>query len=524
MNDGTPPVEENPKRSSFGRGRRSAVVNKKWPSEKIKEETISGSSDESTISDWEEGILTINSILIQDSPLYDTLTEHQKAGLIKVRQILLRGDADKSKHVPVQLNATGKRDVYHTYLMSEYGGIKKVSRPKPKWSTIVNSSIFIRRLSISINKPNPNVSYEPEEWTKLAPDTKRKLARLLSWDSLSIWTFDIFELNKLTDGKALLFMGWAILCSPHAQNTMEASLATEGVPSPSVDHVGYCFIENLNISQRTLCNFLRSIEGDYHDNPYHNNIHGADVIQSVHSILTGIDEKYFKISQLESFSILLAAAIHDVNHPGRNNSFQMNKRTDHAVRHNNKSVLENMHLASAFSRIMGSSKDANLNFFEFMSKDQVAICRALIIDAVLHTDMSKHFSIFTEMKKFHMLKIETSEKTMGSEILPFILHLADISNPAKSLPTAVEWADRVLQEFFEQGDEEKELGLPISPQCCRSETKRAESQIGFIKYVVQPSFILLGEMIPKVGEELCPIIESNLEFWCSEAKTYEGAI
>jgi len=512
MNNVTPPINENTRRTSFRRNS-VAIIS---ASEGC-EEPISGSIDEVNISDWEDGILTINSILIPGTLVFDALSENQKTGLFKVQQMLLKGDADKAKHVPVQLNSTkgSKRDVYNDYILSEYAGIKKLSRPKPRLSTIVNASIFITRINLSL--ADKKDSYEPEEWTILAPDTKRKLARLLSWDSFSKWTFDIFELNKLTDGKALLFMGWAILCSPNAQNTMEASLATEGVPSPSVDREGYCFIENLNISQCTLCNFLRSIELDYNDNPYHNNIHGADVMQSVHSILTGIDKENFSISELESFSILLAAAIHDVNHPGRNNSFQINKRTDHAVIHNNRSVLENMHLASAFSRIIGSKKDENLNFFEFMSEDQFIICRALCIDAVLHTDMSQHFSLLTQMKKLHMRKKAKSEKMTGSEILPFILHMADISNPSRLLPMAVKWTDRCLQEFFEQGDEEKQLGLPVSPLCCRIETKRAESQIGFIKYVVQPSYIFLGGMIPKVAEEFCPIIESNLEFWCNEA-------
>eukprot|EP00588_Corethron_pennatum_P015364 CAMPEP_0194280596 /NCGR_PEP_ID=MMETSP0169-20130528/17980_1 /TAXON_ID=218684 /ORGANISM="Corethron pennatum, Strain L29A3" /LENGTH=145 /DNA_ID=CAMNT_0039025373 /DNA_START=144 /DNA_END=578 /DNA_ORIENTATION=+ len=138
------------------------------------EETVSESTDKSTVSndlsDWEDGILTVNSILMQGSPVYEALTKNQIDGLLKVQQILLRGDADKSKHVPVRLNSMGsKRDVYDTFLLSEYAGIEKVSRlmshvsrPKPRWSCI-------REISTATGKDNDHKdSYEPEEWTILA--------------------------------------------------------------------------------------------------------------------------------------------------------------------------------------------------------------------------------------------------------------------------------------------------------------------------------------------------------------------
>ena len=42
----------------------------------------------------------------------------------------------------------------------------------------------------------------------------------------------------------------------------------------------------------------------------------------------------------------------------------------------------------------------------------------------------------------------------------------------------VKWTESLLEEFFRQGDKEKELGLPFSPLCDRNTTLIAESQIG----------------------------------------------
>eukprot|EP00588_Corethron_pennatum_P011436 CAMPEP_0194272236 /NCGR_PEP_ID=MMETSP0169-20130528/5855_1 /TAXON_ID=218684 /ORGANISM="Corethron pennatum, Strain L29A3" /LENGTH=164 /DNA_ID=CAMNT_0039014847 /DNA_START=141 /DNA_END=632 /DNA_ORIENTATION=+ len=164
MNNVTPPINENTRRTSFRRNS-VAIIS---ASEGC-EEPISGSIDEVNISDWEDGILTINSILIPGTLVFDALSENQKTGLFKVQQMLLKGDADKAKHVPVQLNSTkgSKRDVYNDYILSEYAGIKKLSRPKPRLSTIVNASIFITRINLSL--ADKKDSYEPEEWTILAP-------------------------------------------------------------------------------------------------------------------------------------------------------------------------------------------------------------------------------------------------------------------------------------------------------------------------------------------------------------------
>lgn len=47
-------------------------------------------------------------------------------------------------------------------------------------------------------------------------------------------------------------------------------------------------------------------------------------------------------------SYIIAAACHDVNHPGYNNVFMINTRNTLALRYNDISVLENHHVATTF--------------------------------------------------------------------------------------------------------------------------------------------------------------------------------
>jgi len=100
------------------------------------------------------------------------------------------------------------------------------------------------------------------------------------------------------------------------------------------------------------------------------------------------------------------------------------------------------------------------------------------------------------------------------------MHMADISNLAKPQNISVQWTDRILDEFFRQGDIEREKGLPISPLCDRTTTSRPDSQIGFINYIIRPSFQLLATKTPGsiFRDEVIPLVESNYSFWEEDLK------
>ncbi|KAL7462567.1 hypothetical protein ACHAXS_002948, partial [Conticribra weissflogii] len=68
------------------------------------------------------------------------------------------------------------------------------------------------------------------------------------------------------------------------------------------------------------------------------------------------------------------------------------------------------------------------------------------------------------------------DNNIVKNIMNFMIHLADISNPSKSLEVAKYWADCALSEFFAQGDLEAEQGIPVSPLCDRNSTDLGRSQ------------------------------------------------
>ncbi|EGR34747.1 hypothetical protein IMG5_002800 [Ichthyophthirius multifiliis] len=80
----------------------------------------------------------------------------------------------------------------------------------------------------------------------------------------------------------------------------------------------------------------------------------------------------------------------------------------------------------------------------------------------------------------------------------FILHAADVSNPFKPWEISILWTEKVLNEFWCQGDQEKELNLPVSYLCDRYTTNTAKCQIGFIDFVVFPLYSSIKLFLPKL--------------------------
>jgi hypothetical protein len=296
-----------------------------------------------------------------------------------------------------------------------------------------------------------------------------------------------------------------------------------GLEEPEEPENVYEFVDEFSIKPEVMCNFLRLVEADYHkENPYHNNIHATDVIQTTFALLRMGGDK-FSSTPMEMFSILLAAVCHDMGHPGKNNAFEINNHSDLAVIYNDSSVLENMHAARA-SRILSlkpGENDVDVDLLSGMQKPQQEMFRANFTKAILNTDMSMHFSKLAELKS-KISSYGTSDPTKFyvnsdgrsiSTVLLYILHLADISNPAKPAPIFIEWCDRCLNEFFALGDAENKALMPVSPMCDRDLTVKSDSQMGFIKFIVRPSFVLLSDLMPRVVDEILPVLEENLKYW-----------
>lgn len=58
-----------------------------------------------------------------------------------------------------------------------------------------------------------------------------------------------------------------------------------------------------------------------------------------------------------------------------------------------------------------------------------------------------------------------------------MVHCADLSNPTKPLELYRQWTDRIMVEFFTQGDREREKGMEISPMCDKHNASVEKNQV-----------------------------------------------
>lgn len=79
-----------------------------------------------------------------------------------------------------------------------------------------------------------------------------------------------------------------------------------------------------------------------------------------------------------------------------------------------------------------------------------------------------------------------------------LIKVSDISNEARPMDVAEPWLDCLLQEFYEQSDVEKLLGLPVTPFMDRDKVSRPSSQCSFIGFVLLPLFESIGRLFPEL--------------------------
>ncbi|KAL3766615.1 hypothetical protein ACHAWO_013962 [Cyclotella atomus] len=474
----------------------------------------------------EECVAEIESIL--DDPGISTLLNSNQTNAIEglrdrinqCQQLLAPRETDGGgcvTNIPAKV-LENLDDANCGFLASNFGGLKLSESQVTLFESIVDNEEVCGRM-------DDLQLYAPAEWDRLSEDVKRKLADTLSLKNLDRWDFDILDVvENVERGSVLVIVGWAILASPDAQRVILSSIDKDYDGDGSWG--GYNFASSLGVNHEKLCSFLRSLESQYDcTEKYHNNIHAADVTQTLHSMIRmGAQEFSNALNPLDIYSILLAAAAHDVGHPGTNNMYQVNAQTNLAIVYNDKSPLENMH-ASKSSQII-----KQLGLLDNFSSEQQTHARSRMILAILGTDMSHHFNEVSYMEEFISQfevdgvnwydYVNTEENSTAIQnVLNYMIHLADISNPTKTKSLAVYWAECALSEFFAQGDLEKVGNLPVSPLCDREKTNLASSQRDFIRFVVLPSYEVLGRILPGVADEVLPRIKENLGYWESRCQT-----
>jgi len=297
------------------------------------------------------------------------------------------------------------------------------------------------------------------------------------------WNFDLFGFSIETSNRPLstIFM---YMCS-------QMNIETE--------------IVGINMSK--LSSFIQEVESKYGDNPYHNYLHGADVLHSSFNLLES-DFLQQNLNFVHRFALLFASAVHDFRHPGVGNDFLVNTGSKIATTYNDTSVLENWHTSQAFLLL----NKPEFNFLENVNGPTKAIIRGSTIQSVLMTDMKRHGEHVKQLQELIEQSWSPSELIDPVKLISYALHISDLSHPTKRFDIHMEWSTRLTKEFLEQGDKELELGMEPGALFDRRKVNMEKGQIGFIDFIILPLWINWTTFLG-ADEEWINQINMNKEEW-----------
>uniref|UniRef100_A0A3P8NRV6 Phosphodiesterase n=1 Tax=Astatotilapia calliptera TaxID=8154 RepID=A0A3P8NRV6_ASTCA len=380
----------------------------------------------------------------------------------------------------------------------------------------------------------------PEDKPILAPEPliMEGLEPLMS--QLNNWNFPIFTLIEKTNGK----------CGRILSQVSYRLFEDTGL------------FQTFKIPVKEFMNYFHALENGYRDIPYHNRVHATDVLHAVwylttqpvpglpslmtdhgsasdsdsdsgitHSHMGFLVSKTYTVSEdgygclsglipaLELMALYVAAAMHDYDHPGRTNAFLVATSAPQAVLYNDRSVLENHHAAAAWNLFLSQPE---YNFLVNLDHVEFKRFRFLVIEAILATDLKKHFDFLAEFNAKvgddPSTGIDWSNENDRLLVCQMCIKLADINGPLKCKELHLQWTEGIVNEFYEQGDEESSLGLPVSPFMDRAAPQLAKLQESFITHIVGPlcnsydsASLMPGRWVEPNPEEEGPEVGENEE-------------
>ncbi|OAD05767.1 hypothetical protein MUCCIDRAFT_118892, partial [Mucor lusitanicus CBS 277.49] len=277
-----------------------------------------------------------------------------------------------------------------------------------------------------------------------------------------------------------------------------------------LERLGLC--ESIGVTPSEFLDFLVDVDHGYLPNAYHSFYHAVDVAVVLYHMVCQYDVASY-ISRIDIAALMIAGLCHDIGHPGKNNNFQVNLKTDLAIRYSNKSVLESYSCTITMDlltkhKLLRRLEKASGSLGLPTSESEM---RTGIIKMILATDMIFHYELQENLA--NLLEIITDENPQQRLILcQIILHAADISNALRPWPICLSWSNLVCEEFFLQGDAEQEHGLKVSPNMDRNQVSQTTIGLQFGDFVVSPYFEIFAALFPK-ADELLKELAANRVQW-----------
>ncbi|KAL2918075.1 3',5'-cyclic-nucleotide phosphodiesterase [Polyrhizophydium stewartii] len=265
------------------------------------------------------------------------------------------------------------------------------------------------------------------------------------------------------------------------------------------------------VPNEQVLNYILTVRKNYRPVAYHNFTHAVSVTHAFYTLV--ISGALDAVSDLtEQFAMFVACLNHDIDHRGTNNQFQKQAHTELASFYST-STMERHHFNHA---MMILSQGTGINILQHLNTSDYEKVLKVIESSILATDLGMFFGNRGKVKAildggtFDRASPEHRELVRG-----VIMTCCDLGAMFKPWEMSRKTADSVYEEFFQQGDEEKRLGMRLSGELM-DRAKMPEiprMQLDFYNFVVTPAFEQLFGLLGEPVKALLDAVMANRAKW-----------
>lgn len=265
-----------------------------------------------------------------------------------------------------------------------------------------------------------------------------------------------------------------------------------------------------------LSHFFKYVTTKYHEHPYHNAEHAADVLYTMYCLLQGT-ELGKELTDLQKYIMLVVAVLHDIEHLGITNRYI--KDSNHPLWEEYGccgSPLEAMHLSISLATL----QDKRFGLLEGIDKNDAIQVAALVPKLIEATDLARQKDVIQNFKNSRKSIVHMEKQ---HPLACLAIHAADLGSSSKLFVIHRQWALRINEEFANEGNATKKKDTIFNTSMSSNNnvdtheelSKISKVQVGFITNLVVPVFQAL-HVDGKIDlSDYIFNINANLDVWKS---------
>ncbi|XP_041358670.1 probable 3',5'-cyclic phosphodiesterase pde-5 isoform X2 [Gigantopelta aegis] len=271
-------------------------------------------------------------------------------------------------------------------------------------------------------------------------------------------------------------------------------------------HMFKDLFSSMRFDTSDLIRFTLTVRKNYRNVPYHNWVHAFSV---AHSMYTVIKTTAHEFTPLESLALFVACLCHDLDHRGKTNAFMVKSASPLAAIYST-STMEHHH----FNQTVTILQQEGHNIFKHLTSEEYKMVLGEIRHSILATDLALFFGNKAKLKDI-VDKREFSWKNQEHRELVMAISMTacDLCAMYKPWKTQLDLVNIIMEEFWQQGDEEKSKGMTPMPMMDREKRNELpQLEVGFIIGICLPCYQILADVLL----ETKPMVDgalANLKKW-----------